>query len=86
MLAFDTVLYSILAWYADQVFPSEFGTTKPFYFPFQPSYWRSFFVKPNRGSDIFYGSVTPTPNLPLLSIGITFMFVVIALQMKKPVC
>jgi hypothetical protein len=39
MLFFDVVWYGVLAWYLDKVFPSEFGTSLPFYFPFLPSYW-----------------------------------------------
>ena len=34
-LAFDTVLYMVLAWYTEQVVPREFGAApKPWYFPF----------------------------------------------------
>jgi ATP-binding cassette, subfamily A (ABC1), member 3 len=43
MMAFDTVLYMFLAWYADEVLPSswrEFGIPRPFYFPFTGHYWR----------------------------------------------
>nr|XP_055038477.1 retinal-specific phospholipid-transporting ATPase ABCA4a isoform X1 [Misgurnus anguillicaudatus] len=39
MLAVDTVLYAILAWYLDSVFPGQYGIGRPFYFPIQPSYW-----------------------------------------------
>lgn len=39
MLFFDAVLYGVLAWYLDNVLPSEFGTPLPLYFPFLPSYW-----------------------------------------------
>ncbi|XP_075878067.1 retinal-specific phospholipid-transporting ATPase ABCA4-like [Nelusetta ayraudi] len=41
MMAFDAVLYAVLAWYLDNVFPGEYGIGRPFYFPFQPSYWQS---------------------------------------------
>lgn len=30
----------VLAWYLAEVWPSEYGTSKPIYFLFQPSYWR----------------------------------------------
>ena len=33
MLVVDTVLYSILTWYFDALFPGEFGVPQPFYFP-----------------------------------------------------
>jgi len=39
MLGFDTVIYFILAWYIDQVFPGEFGIAQRWYFPFSPNYW-----------------------------------------------
>lgn len=39
MLFFDAVLYGVLAWYLDNVLPSEFGTPLPLYFPLLPSYW-----------------------------------------------
>eukprot|EP00039_Didymoeca_costata_P018298 m.332943 g.332943 ORF g.332943 m.332943 type:complete len:1731 (+) comp17035_c0_seq1:282-5474(+) len=39
MLFFDTILYFIVAWYLEGIFPGEFGIPKPFYFPLMPSYW-----------------------------------------------
>uniref|UniRef100_A0A8C1ZWV5 P-type phospholipid transporter n=1 Tax=Cyprinus carpio TaxID=7962 RepID=A0A8C1ZWV5_CYPCA len=39
MMAVDTVLYGVLAWYLDNVFPGQYGIGRPFYFPIQPSYW-----------------------------------------------
>ncbi|XP_020485420.1 retinal-specific phospholipid-transporting ATPase ABCA4-like [Labrus bergylta] len=41
MMVFDAVLYAFLAWYLDNVFPGQYGIGRPFYFPFQPSYWQS---------------------------------------------
>ncbi|XP_070701839.1 retinal-specific phospholipid-transporting ATPase ABCA4-like [Pempheris klunzingeri] len=41
MMLFDAVLYATLAWYLDNVFPGQYGIGRPFYFPFQPSYWQS---------------------------------------------
>uniref|UniRef100_A0A3Q3XQQ9 ABC transporter domain-containing protein n=1 Tax=Mola mola TaxID=94237 RepID=A0A3Q3XQQ9_MOLML len=40
MMVLDAVLYAILAWYLDNVFPGQYGIGRPFYFPFQPSYWQ----------------------------------------------
>ncbi|KAI9544411.1 hypothetical protein NQZ68_001284 [Dissostichus eleginoides] len=40
MMVFDAVLYGVLAWYLDNVFPGQYGIGRPFYFPFQSSYWR----------------------------------------------
>uniref|UniRef100_A0A8C2KSS4 P-type phospholipid transporter n=1 Tax=Cyprinus carpio TaxID=7962 RepID=A0A8C2KSS4_CYPCA len=39
MMVLDTILYGILAWYLDNVFPGQYGIGRPFYFPIQPSYW-----------------------------------------------
>lgn len=39
----NTLYLLILAWYLSHVMPSEFGTHKPWYFIFQPSYWMSCF-------------------------------------------
>ncbi|XP_027128169.1 retinal-specific ATP-binding cassette transporter [Larimichthys crocea] len=41
MMVFDGVLYAVLAWYLDNVFPGQYGIGRPFYFPLQPSYWQS---------------------------------------------
>jgi hypothetical protein len=43
MLFADIFIYAALAWYTSQTFPSEYGTQKPWYFPFMPSYWTSVF-------------------------------------------
>jgi len=34
MLIVDIALYSVLAWYLDQVVPTEFGVRRPWYYPF----------------------------------------------------
>lgn len=39
MMLLDAIIYSLLAWYLDNIFPSEFGSPRPFYFIFLPSYW-----------------------------------------------
>ncbi|KAE8736684.1 ABC-transporter, subfamily A member 03 [Frankliniella occidentalis] len=39
MLWLDAVLYAVLAWYIENVFPGEYGVPKPFYFFLQKSYW-----------------------------------------------
>ncbi|XP_030623464.1 retinal-specific phospholipid-transporting ATPase ABCA4a [Chanos chanos] len=39
MMMLDTVLYALLAWYLDSIFPGQYGIGRPFYFPIQPSYW-----------------------------------------------
>ncbi|KAG8263663.1 ATP-binding cassette sub- A member 1 [Homalodisca vitripennis] len=39
MLAFDAVLYFLLTWYIEAVFPGDFGIPKCWYFPVTKSYW-----------------------------------------------
>ena len=39
MLFVDTVIYMLLVWYIEGVWPGRYGVGKPFYFPLQPSYW-----------------------------------------------
>lgn len=39
MMAFDSVLYLLLALYMDLVLPQEFGTPLPWWFPFSINYW-----------------------------------------------
>ena len=42
-LILDTILYTILAWYCDNVVTQEFGTQLPWYFPVTKAYWFSVF-------------------------------------------
>lgn len=42
LLVADSVLYILLAWYLEQVVPSEFGARQPPWFLFSPSYWRTY--------------------------------------------
>eukprot|EP00051_Salpingoeca_urceolata_P027249 m.480607 g.480607 ORF g.480607 m.480607 type:complete len:1709 (+) comp21902_c0_seq1:465-5591(+) len=39
MLMFDTLYYLVLTWYIEAVWPGKYGIPKPWYFPFQASYW-----------------------------------------------
>ncbi|XP_053268090.1 retinal-specific phospholipid-transporting ATPase ABCA4 [Pleuronectes platessa] len=39
MMGLDAVLYAVLAWYLDNVFPGQYGIGRPYYFPFLPCYW-----------------------------------------------
>ncbi|XP_072306658.1 retinal-specific phospholipid-transporting ATPase ABCA4-like isoform X1 [Eucyclogobius newberryi] len=48
MMALDSVLYGVLAWYLDNVFPGQYGISQPFYFPLRPHYW--------------FNSVAPAPE------------------------
>lgn len=46
MLCVDTLYISVLAWYFSNVWPTEFGTQKPWYFPILPStYLPSFLLR-----------------------------------------
>ncbi|XP_061455423.1 phospholipid-transporting ATPase ABCA3 [Rhineura floridana] len=39
MLLLDSVLYGLVAWYVEAVFPGEYGIPRPWYFFIMPSYW-----------------------------------------------
>ncbi|XP_014676332.1 PREDICTED: LOW QUALITY PROTEIN: ATP-binding cassette sub-family A member 3-like [Priapulus caudatus] len=39
MMLVDSVIFWLLTWYIEAVFPGEFGVPQPWYFPFMPSYW-----------------------------------------------
>ncbi|XP_057192343.1 phospholipid-transporting ATPase ABCA1 isoform X2 [Triplophysa rosa] len=39
MMLLDALIYWILTWYIENVFPGQYGISKPWYFPFTSSYW-----------------------------------------------
>lgn len=39
MFIADSVLYGVITWYVEAVFPGEYGTPRRWYFPFLRSYW-----------------------------------------------
>ncbi|KAM9449520.1 phospholipid-transporting ATPase ABCA1 isoform 1-T2 [Clarias gariepinus] len=39
MMLVDALLYWLLTWYIENVFPGQYGVPKPWYFPFTSSYW-----------------------------------------------
>ncbi|XP_077172968.1 phospholipid-transporting ATPase ABCA3 [Paroedura picta] len=39
MLLLDSVLYGLVAWYVEAVFPGEYGIPQPWYFFVMPAYW-----------------------------------------------
>jgi ATP-binding cassette subfamily A (ABC1) protein 3 len=41
VMLLDTLIYSLLAWYIQNVRPGEWGIPKPLAFPLMPSYWKS---------------------------------------------
>uniref|UniRef100_A0A671YDC1 P-type phospholipid transporter n=1 Tax=Sparus aurata TaxID=8175 RepID=A0A671YDC1_SPAAU len=53
MMVFDAILYGVLAWYLDNVFPGQYGIGRRFYFPLEPSYWQTPHIKAKNGQ-LFY--------------------------------
>uniref|UniRef100_A0A8D2JSB3 ABC transporter domain-containing protein n=1 Tax=Sciurus vulgaris TaxID=55149 RepID=A0A8D2JSB3_SCIVU len=49
MLLLDSLLYCVITWYVESVFPGKFGTPKPWYFFAMPSYWHG---KPIPGTHV----------------------------------
>ncbi|XP_055968962.1 phospholipid-transporting ATPase ABCA7 [Sorex fumeus] len=39
LLVFDALLYSLLTWYLEAVYPGQYGIPEPWNFPFRRSYW-----------------------------------------------
>ncbi|XP_027045418.1 ATP-binding cassette sub-family A member 1-like isoform X2 [Pocillopora damicornis] len=39
MMMIDAVIYGILTWYIEAILPGQYGIPRPWYFPFQKSYW-----------------------------------------------
>jgi ATP-binding cassette subfamily A (ABC1) protein 3 len=39
MFVIDSILYGLITWYIEAVFPGKYGIPLKFYFPFQLSYW-----------------------------------------------
>ncbi|XP_059201726.1 phospholipid-transporting ATPase ABCA1-like isoform X2 [Centropristis striata] len=39
MMYADSVLYGLLTWYLEAVFPGQYGIPRPWFFPFTKSYW-----------------------------------------------
>ncbi|GFR62987.1 ATP-binding cassette sub-family A member 1, partial [Elysia marginata] len=39
MMFLDTIIYFLLTWYIEAVFPGQFGIPRKWYFPIQKSYW-----------------------------------------------
>uniref|UniRef100_A0AAY4CP07 P-type phospholipid transporter n=1 Tax=Denticeps clupeoides TaxID=299321 RepID=A0AAY4CP07_9TELE len=56
MMALDALLYALLAWYLDNVFPGQYGIGRPFYFPLQPSYWKGTSYPNKEAADTGKGS------------------------------
>lgn len=52
MMFVDAIYLGVLAWYFSNIWPSEFGTHKPWYFIFLPTYWCSCFLNRNGVRDV----------------------------------
>uniref|UniRef100_A0A665V001 P-type phospholipid transporter n=1 Tax=Echeneis naucrates TaxID=173247 RepID=A0A665V001_ECHNA len=39
LMLFDAVLYGLMTWYIEAVFPGQYGIPRPWYFPFTRTYW-----------------------------------------------
>ncbi|XP_072260467.1 phospholipid-transporting ATPase ABCA1 isoform X3 [Pyxicephalus adspersus] len=39
LMLFDTLLYGVMTWYIEAVFPGQYGIPRVWYFPFTKSYW-----------------------------------------------
>lgn len=55
MMLIDACIYLLVTWYIEAVFPGDYGVPQRWYFPFQRSYWRGFFVgtKMNSEGDLY---------------------------------
>jgi ATP-binding cassette, subfamily A (ABC1), member 3 len=60
MMFIDFWYLLILSWYFNQIWPSEFGTHKPWYFIFLPSYWSKKFCRST--SSVPYRRVSNNKN------------------------
>ena len=63
MIIIDTLIYLLLAWYFDKVWPREYGVRSPFYFMCTPTYWKNMCgccKSRNRSSQLLQGF--PTTN------------------------
>ena len=39
MLVVDALIYGLITWYIEAVFPGDYGVPQPWYFPVLPGYW-----------------------------------------------
>ncbi|XP_077480293.1 retinal-specific phospholipid-transporting ATPase ABCA4-like [Stigmatopora argus] len=62
MMSLDTVLYAVLAWYLDNIFPGQYGIGRPLYFPLMPCYWFNT-VTPASDNNKYEGSKKGYDNL-----------------------
>jgi len=56
-LIMNFLLYGILTWYFDQIYPGVHGEPRPFYFLFTPSYWGFKTKKPDVRKSIYMNGI-----------------------------
>ena len=61
MMFIDSIYLLLLAWYFNQIWPTEFGTHKPWYFLFEKKYWVKMFSSRSNGS-VSYRRVKDNSN------------------------
>jgi hypothetical protein len=59
----DCIIYLLLTWYFEQIIPSEFGVTRPWYFIFQRSFWRPVKTELKVAQDSEFGKLVPHSDL-----------------------
>ena len=69
VLIFDTIAYTFLGWYLEQVLPKEFGVRQPYLFVFQKSYWVPGATDGWFGSSLPGGTTSAAPGDSLLEEG-----------------
>jgi len=69
VLIFDTIAYTFLGWYLEQVLPKELGVRHPYLFVFQKSYWVPGATDGWFGSSLPGGTTSAAPGDSLLEEG-----------------
>ena len=62
MMFIDCIYLLLLAWYFNQIWPTEFGTHKPWYFLFEKKYWVKLFSSRASNGSISYRRVKDNSN------------------------
>lgn len=63
MMLVDALIYWLLTWYIENVFPGQYGVAKPWYFPFTASYWCGTSSAPNADPSQFKDPIEYTDYL-----------------------
>uniref|UniRef100_A0A4W5LHE4 ABC transporter domain-containing protein n=1 Tax=Hucho hucho TaxID=62062 RepID=A0A4W5LHE4_9TELE len=96
MMLVDALIYWLLTWYIENVFPGQYGIAKPWYFPFTASYWCGTSPAPNADPSQFkdpieytgiVGSFSRThlcTNKHLIPYRIRYIFLFFKDYLEKP--